>query len=511
MSMIATNTSPTNSDESYDEVPYPGGAFRPTHPSHIAMVARLCGLTPPAPQECKVLELGCSMGSNLIPMAQDLPNCKFVGIDLSAKQVEEGQAMIKSLGLKNIELRHLSIMDVDFSFGQFDYIICHGVYSWVPKEVQEKILKIGASHLTPNGVMYVSYNTYPGWHLRGVVREMMRYHVADFDSPQMKIRQARGLLDFLVKYSKSHSLAYQQLLKDESAMLENSLDSYLYHEHLEENNEPLYFHQFVRRVDAAGLRYLADSHISSMVAQLFDESAAEILRGAPLLRREQYMDFLRSRMFRSSLVCHPDQDPNYSLPSSNLAYLHVSLNQPMTPDYKPTGETVWRHPSGNLTTEGPVTTAMETLNAKFPTWVAVSDLTANLDARGKTVVQDSLLMGLVHGVVRLAAQPVSFALEIADKPIATPFSRFQAARGSRVTGRLHNDWMLQPQQRFLVEHLDGTRTADDLAAMLHSEVTNGRFKVTKDGLNVAPDLAESQNLVRIELQRLRNLALLIDA
>ena len=144
------------------------------------------------------------MGANLMPMAQDLPDCEFVGIDLSLKQIEEGQAAIKELGLTNIKLRHLSIVDVDDSFGKFDYIICHGVYSWVPHDVQEKILEIGRDHLTPNGVMYVSYNTYPGWHLRGVVREMMRYHVADFDSPQMKIKQARGLLDFLTKYSKTH-------------------------------------------------------------------------------------------------------------------------------------------------------------------------------------------------------------------------------------------------------------------------------------------------------------------
>jgi methyltransferase-like protein/cyclopropane fatty-acyl-phospholipid synthase-like methyltransferase len=510
MNMSAANTNANPTDDSYDEVPYPGGAFRPTHPSHIAMVARLCGLTPPSPRKCRVLELGSSMGWNLIPMAQDSPDSTFVGIDLSARQIEEGQAAIKELGLKNIELRHLSITDVDGTFGKFDYIICHGVYSWVPHDVQEKILKIGAEHLTPNGVMYVSYNTYPGWHLRGVVREMMRYHVADFDTPQMKIRQARGLLEFLLKYSKSHSLAYTQLLKDEAAMLEGSLDSYLYHEHLEEVNEPLYFHQFVRRADSAGLRYLADSHISSMVAQLFDDSAAEILRGAPMLRREQYMDFLRSRMFRSSLLCHPNLDPNYSLPSSNLAYMHVSLNQQMAADYKPNGETVWKHPAGTLTTEGPVTKVIETLNGKFPVWMSVKELTENLDAKSKNVVMDSLLMGLVHGVARLSEEPATFSDIVSEKPICTAVSRYQAARGNRVTGRLHNDWMLQPQQRFLVELLDGTRTAEELASLLHAEVTAGRFKVTKEGQNVAPDLAESVNLVKAELQRLRNLALLVD-
>ncbi|MEQ1828576.1 MAG: class I SAM-dependent methyltransferase [Pirellula sp.] len=510
MNSIGSKTHTSSPDESYDEVPYPGGAFRPTHPSHMAMVARLCGLKPTSPKKCRVLELGSSMGSNLIPMAQDLPNCEFVGIDISPKQIELGQVTIRDLGLKNIELRHLSITDVDSTFGKFDYIICHGVYSWVPHDVQEKILKIGTDHLESNGILYVSYNTFPGWHLRAVIREMMLYHVAEFTTPQDKIRQARGLLDFLVKYSKSHSLAYTQLLKDESAMLENSLDSYLYHEHLEDYNEPLYFHEFVRRADHAGLRYLADSHISSMVAQLFDESAAEILHGAPMLRREQYMDFLRSRMFRSSLLCHPHMDPNYSLPSSNLEFLHVALNQQMTAEYKP-GSTVWTSPAGRLTTEGIVTTVFEALNATFPVWSSIRNLTSNLDERAKAAVLDCLLMALVHGVVRLAEEPVHFSGEVSEKPMVSPLSRYMAARGNRVTGRLHNDWVLQPQQRFLVERLDGTKSVDELSSMLYSEVNGGRFKVTKDGLDVTPSASESQTLVRAELQRLKNLALLIDA
>jgi 2-polyprenyl-3-methyl-5-hydroxy-6-metoxy-1,4-benzoquinol methylase len=231
--------------DTYDEVPYPGGTYRNTHPCHLAMVARMCGITPTPPRHCRVLELGCSMGANLIPMAQDLPQSEFVGIDLSSRQVKEGQAVIEELGLKNIELRHLSITDVDASFGKFDYIICHGVYSWVPPEVQKAILDIGSNHLTTNGVLYVSYNTSPGWHLRGVVREMMRYHVEGFETPRQKIAQARGLLDFLVKYAKSRSQAYPTLLKEEAQMLVGRLDSYIYHEHLELYNEPVYFHEFV--------------------------------------------------------------------------------------------------------------------------------------------------------------------------------------------------------------------------------------------------------------------------
>jgi methyltransferase-like protein len=400
-------------------------------------------------------------------------------------------------------------LDVDSSFGKFDYIICHGVYSWVSHEVQRKILDIGLQHLTAQGVLYVSYNTYPGWHLRGVVREMMRYHVADFDSPQTKIRQARGLLDFLVKYAKSRSQTYAELLKDEAKMLEGSLDSYIYHEHLEEINEPLYFNEFVKRVDAAGLRYLADAHISSMVAQLFDEEAAEILRGAPLLRREQYMDFLRSRMFRSSLLCRQNVEPNYTMPSGNLLYLHAALGQPLRPTRRESGQITWQHPSGTLTTEAPITAVIERLNAKYPAWMSIRELYDSVPEEAKKpVVLDALLMGFVRGMLQLSMDPVDFCDVVTQKPTCTPYARMQAKKGNRITSRMHNDWVVQPQQRFLIEHMDGTRTAEDLSEMLRSAVGD-RFKVTREGSPVSPDASESLQIIRSELERLRILALLV--
>jgi methyltransferase-like protein/2-polyprenyl-3-methyl-5-hydroxy-6-metoxy-1,4-benzoquinol methylase len=498
-------------EASYDEVPYPGGTYRATHPSHLAMVARLCGISPAPPARCRVLELGCSMGANIIPMAEDLPESQFVGIDLSAKQVKLGKEVVEQLHLKNIELRHCGINDVDESFGKFDYIICHGVYSWVPPEVQRGILDCGRKLLTPNGILYVSYNTYPGWHLRGVVREMMRYHVETFDTPQRKIRQARGLLDFLVKSARSRSQAYNSLLKEEAEILENRLDSYIYHEHLEEYNEPVYFHEFVKRVDQAGLRYLADAAISSMVAQMFDESTAELLKDVPLLRREQYMDFLRSRMFRCSLLCHQYVSPNYRMASHNLTPLHVALHQPL--EGKPgekEGEMVWKHSTGQVTTQKPITNALERLNRSYPAWVAVQDLLDEVpDDSAKGPLLDALMMSFIRGLMQVADTPANVSSIVSNKPQCTPLSRFQAERGSKITSRMHTDYVFQPQQRFLIALMDGTRTIDQLAEELRSAVAAGRFKVSKEGTNIAPEDLQVKEIVNGELERLKALSMLV--
>ena len=136
----------------------------------------------------------------------------------------------------NIELRHASILDVDASYGEFDYIICHGVYAWVPREVQDKILSIYAEHLTPNGVGHVSYNTYPGWHFRGMVREMLVYHSSGFTDPPTRIAAAKAMLGFLAQSAGQES-PYGRILNAELDLLAKLPDYYLFHEHLEPDNQ----------------------------------------------------------------------------------------------------------------------------------------------------------------------------------------------------------------------------------------------------------------------------------
>jgi SAM-dependent methyltransferase len=183
---------------SYDEVPYPSLPARRTHPSHLAAIARLFGMVPPSPGRCRLLELGCASGENLLPLAADFPDSHLVGIDLSVRQIEAGRSVVEQLGLSNIDLRRLDLHDFGEDQGTFDYILCHGVFSWVPRAVQDRILEIGLRHLAGNGVFFASYNTYPGWHLRGVVRDMMVYHVRGIEDPATRVAQARALPDFLV-------------------------------------------------------------------------------------------------------------------------------------------------------------------------------------------------------------------------------------------------------------------------------------------------------------------------
>ncbi len=289
----------------YDEVPYQSIALTETHPDRLATVAALLGLDAPATETARVLELGCAGGGNLIPMALGAPGGRFVGIDYSPRQIDQARQLAEKAGASNVEFHAMSLTDVTPDFGRFDYILSHGVYSWVPEPVKEAILRISRENLEPTGLAYISYNVFPGWHVPGMLREMMMYHVRNTSDPAARARSARALLDFLAASVPEQEGHYAKVLKDEALTLRPHADSYLLHEHLEEHNHPIYFHEFVKRAGARGLKVLGDARFWSMATSV-QPTMAKVLDKVATdpIEREQYFDFLCNRRFRRSILCH---------------------------------------------------------------------------------------------------------------------------------------------------------------------------------------------------------------
>ena len=200
---------------SYDAVPYGGGAIASTRPDYVAAAARLRGLRAPDVRRCRVLYLGCATGGNLLSMALTFPESTFVGVDLSPRQIASARAAAQAIGVDNVRFEAMSIADIDDDFGTFDYIVSHGVYSWVPAEIQHAILAVCARNLAPDGIAYVSYNTYPGWHARAVVREMMLFHDRPELSPSDRVQRARDLLESVAKAVPKSDEVYAAVLQEE--------------------------------------------------------------------------------------------------------------------------------------------------------------------------------------------------------------------------------------------------------------------------------------------------------
>lgn len=482
----------------YDDVPYESDPVHDTHPANLAAVAMLRGIEPPPVERCRVLELGCGTGGNLIPMALGLPGSRFVGIDLSQIQIADGERVVRALGLDNVVLQARSILDLTEDLGTFDYVVCHGVYSWVPPAVQDAVLALCVRHLAPTGVAFISYNTYPGWHLRGMVREMMLYHARRFAEPAERVRQARAFLQFLVDSARRAAGRFDGFLREELALLQSAPDYYLFHEHLEEVNRPLYFHEFVDRLNGAGLQYLGEAAPSAIRPGEFGPEVEETLRTiAPdAIALEQYLDFLRNRTFRETLVCRGGLGLTETMVPEAVFRLHLtSQASPVSerPDLTSDAVEQFRLPRGiMLSASHPwVKTALQCLAEAWPETVPFDDLVERVGARlaapppatseNRQGFAEVLVSCWVTGFVELLAHPGRLAARGGERPLASPLARLQAERGIRLTSLSHRVVEVPELARRALLLLDGRRDRAALAEALGREIEGDGSVLTHDG------------------------------
>ncbi len=501
----------------YDAIPYPSNPFRQTRPERLAAVAKLFGLDAPPAENCRVLEIGCSMGGNLIVMAQDHPRSRYMGIDASGRQIAEGWKTVEALGLKNLQLKHLDILDVTDDLGPFDYIISHGVFSWVPARVQNKMLEICQRQLAPNGVAYISYNTYPGWHIRGIVRDMMFYRGTQFADPAARLTQAKALVQFVAQATKGADTPYQRLLQSELKHIGQMEDYYLHHEHLEENNQPLYFHEFARKLSVNGLQYLGDAEFSTMVSSNFSAEVAKTLHelGAhDIVQMEQYMDFVRCRYFRKSLICRSGVRLNRTVTPSVVRDLLLSSDAAPVAAKSAAQDEVeaFKTASGySVNCRSPLTkAALRELHAQWPMPVAFKDLAdhCKADAAGAEFLAGESLTCMAAGVIEWRLTPVLFTTRVGTTPATTPLARLEAQRGYKVTNLRGESIVLDELHRQTVRQLDGRRDLAEITDALMASLERGDLMLQRDSdKSAVTEAAERRKLLGPALEKvLANLA-----
>lgn len=304
----------------YTSMPIPA-----SHPDRLAAVGAMYGWKPPVLEGCRVLELGCADGGNLLPMADTIATASFVGIDVASPEIKTATATAENLELKNVRFVAADIRSIDKTWGMFDYILCHGVFSWTSHEVQEHVLRICAESLTPNGIAYVNYNTYPGGRLRGAVRDVLRFHAMSSESPHHRVKLARDAAAFYEKQFRRQSEPSAKQLAGEFAAVAHCGDAFLFHAYLDVVNLPIHFSEFIARASQNNLQYLADADTTERWhRRLPDTVEREIaLQAGSPLQREQVIDFLSDRSSRYSLLVHGGHkifdDPLTTLQQSRLS------------------------------------------------------------------------------------------------------------------------------------------------------------------------------------------------
>jgi methyltransferase-like protein/SAM-dependent methyltransferase len=498
---------------SYDEAPYPSFAYPSTHPDRLATVATLFGLRPPALEKAKVLEIGCASGGNLIPMAEQFPQAMFVGIDLSVRQVVEGQDLIRNCGLLNVQIHHRNVLEVGDDLGKFDYIICHNVFSGVFPDAQEKILSICKRNLTPDGIAYVSYNTRPGWLMRGVARDMVVYHAQVYPNPGEHVRQARGVLEFLAKSINPQNNPYGAVLQAEIEQMRRVPDAMLFHDFLEERPEPISFSEFNRRAEKHGLRFVGEADARAMLPQLAKEAEETLKKLHPNhLYLEQYIDFLRNRAVRHSLLCHADRQPSYALKPDALANLWIATSmrpQDAQIDFATdkAENFVVDNGSGATVREPIVKSALAILGAEWPRQMSFHVLRHRARARFEpgpvldagAVANDAQLLGMAlyqfqtAGLVEFSTRQAPVAARAGERPVVGLVSRNLSASGKPAVTLRHETVFLGPFERQLLHRLDGTHDRAGLRDALAKLIRDGVLTVQKDGVAVTDEkqIAES--------------------
>ena len=478
----------------YDNTPYTSNSFPQSAPGKLAAIAHLFGLPAPGVAHARVLEIGCAAGGNLLPFAAAHPRARVVGIDLSQVQIDEGRAQARAVGVDNLELLAGDVARVDLTaLGEFDFVIAHGVYSWVPPEVQDALLAAVRSTLAPDGIAYVSYNTYPGWKSKETLRDAMLLASGAQTTPQDKAREARAMADFLEAAAPADSV----LAKVVAVAKDHALgfaDSYLLHDELATFNAPCYFYEMVGRAGAHGLTYLAEAHLETMFPGNFGPEVKEFLDakcGGVQVLVEQYLDFVLNRMFRETLLVHSGAAPRIGYRPDRERYgrLHVAAwvppaDEPTVVDHSRQEYVV---SDATLFTNDPgVKAAMDAFSARWPWTLSRQELydavhgrlvAAGLSPGDRLADHLDDLVGVLinQGVADFRLDPVQPTQPATALRLDEPARRMAEFTGAHPgTARTFNAWHetveLSPVDSQLLPLLDGSRDREALLAALSATV-----------------------------------------
>ena len=459
----------------YDEVPYDCQPIPCTAPEQLAVTSLLHGGPCPPVRDARVLEIGCGDGANLLSLAFHRPECRFVGVDASKVQIEDARSSALRLGLANTALHAADVTKIGDELGSFDCILAHGVMSWVSDAVRDAIFALCRDKLAPNGLLYLSYNTNPGWLARGLVRDVM-LRSADTHQPLRRLAgEAVARADCLRLALDESDHPYARLMSRELARVHQGNESYLIHDYLSEHNRPFWFREFASLAAGFGFRYLAEAAFTQpdyRVPPEISECAAS-LESDPL-EIEGLIDVLWYRQHRASLFCRQDRAgaqktealaPNRLnvasglRPGSDVVSLDPEVPETFTGCFEPSVRLELSDP--------PTKAALVALAAQWPhglPWERLLDRTGAIlqeagiePPRGDDGLDLWAPLCELHalGQVELRLIDLPARREPRETPAATPLTRWEAERRAIVTTATHQRLALTQTDRLLVQRLDG--------------------------------------------------------
>lgn len=460
----------------YDDLPYRNLPKPFTHISRLFAIGSLRGATPVSPEHCRVLELGCANGGNLLPMALQFPQSQFCGIDLSPVQIDMGCRMASDLSVSNLELRTADILHVTAAdLDDYDYIIVDGVYSWVSPAVQNKILSLCRDHLSENGLAFISFNTYPGWHGKLALRNMLRHHTRQIEDPRDKITAAMNLLAVFPTPEELPGDAAAMLVQRLRHDLEHLDDpaTYLAHEYLIDTNNPLYFHEFVERIKASALRYVDDAFPGSTSIDRLPPKARNWVDGelSDYSDQQQYVDFICNISFRRSILCRADRSLTHGVTFDHFRSLYATAccRRADSADGMHFFKT---DPGRRFSVEHPgLRRVLDHLVEARPMSISVAQLRELLASDTSEEITAAMFDSLFrNAAVEFTSHPFCCKRDVEEYPYASRMVRHQSLDGT-LTNAAHRPVSLNdPMERRLLQMVDGRQSIAEMTSSLQKLV-----------------------------------------
>ena len=476
-------------------------------PDRLATIALLHGLTPADIDKAKVLDIGCGQGWDIISLAYTYPNAQFIGIDFSIDAIEEGRKTIKELNLSNIKFECSDIAHYSTE-EKFDYIFCHGVYTWVSEELSHHILELCHNLLSEKGLAYISYNALPAWGTRSVLREALRHFTSSVKEEE-KVEKARETISFMLSALQNYPTPYSMSLQLELKNALKSSDGFIAQELLADEAHAEYLHTFISKAKQHHLIYIGEAKFERMVSNRLDEiSDAQELSSAinamsSFEDQEQALDFLFPTWLRQG-VLHKENASKKELTEleKNNLLKNLYISSPLVPsDPRDSegGEDVFMSPTGSHVqiTSRYIRHALRTLNMTWPAYTKITDLYDTLTNRPCYAFSDfakELLILFQKGQIELHIAPEKFSSILGEKPKVSQLAVLQAKTQDWVTSLKQEYTLLTDFEKSLLPFLDGEHTKDDLITAIKNLIDNQDLNI-KDEFKSEANEAELKDVI----------------
>jgi SAM-dependent methyltransferase len=488
------------SANAYDQVRYPGAPQPSSHPARLSALACLYGRGFASPSRCRVLEAGCGDGANLLSMAATAPQSRFVGFDLAETAIAQACATATAAGVTNVEFSVMDIEDASETLGEFDYIIAHGVYAWVPAPVRDALMRLIGRTLAPSGLAFVSYNAMPASRVRQIVRDVLQDRVRGMTDIAEKFAAAKECMEF-------HAAIWSEDDPLRNAMREQMLATLrrapevLFHDEMGEIFEPQFVSDVAAHARRHGLEYLCDCSPALNSEAFFRSEENKELReraNDDWVRYEQLHDYLKLVRFRQTVLCHDNGIIDRRAEWTRVRQLHAQGRFLPEEAENPSSDAfVFRADKGE--TSGHVSTSDVSLAALIDHIGAADPGSIPLEsAVPGPEIGEAILRLFLSGSLSLQTVPFAFTLTPGERPLAHALARVQALRGEKRLSSLRHTAVeiTDPASRHFIALLDGTRTRSDLATEM-ARFTGAPAEVVAARLDdILAGLARSALVVR---------------